>query len=105
MVLHSDLQCRTGIAEGLDGHTREKTHREGVHVRPLTGCPGAERVSFRLRRGSHPSQWADNIILSPRFTDWEDYWTHSSRPTDDFVESIRNRHENEWPLEERRVFD
>ena len=48
---------------------------------------------------------ADDIILSPRFTDWEDYWTHSSRPTDDFVESIRNRHENEWPLEERRVFD
>ena len=46
-----------------------------------------------------------HIILSPRFTDWEDYWTHSSRPTDDFVESIRNRHENEWPLEERRVFD
>ena len=46
-----------------------------------------------------------HIILCPRFTDWEDYWTHSSRPTDDFVESIRNRHENELPLEERRVFD
>ncbi len=39
---------RSSVLEG------EKTHRQGVHVRPLTACPLTERVSFRLRRGSHP---------------------------------------------------
>lgn len=46
-----------------------------------------------------------HLILSPRFTDWEDYWANSARPSDDFVETIRNRHDDELPLEHRATFD
>ena len=46
-----------------------------------------------------------HLILSPRFTDWEDYWANSTRPSDDFVEAISNRHDDELPLEERVPFD
>ena len=46
-----------------------------------------------------------HLILSPRFTDWEDYWANSARPSDDFVEAIRNRHDDELPLEKRTPFD
>lgn len=46
-----------------------------------------------------------HLILSPRFTDWEDYWANSTRPSDEFVEAITNRHDDELPLEERAPFD
>jgi len=46
-----------------------------------------------------------HLILSPRFTDWEDYWANSTRPSDEFVEAISNRHDDELPLEERASFD
>ena len=35
-----------------------------------------------------------HLILSPRFTDWEDYWANSARPSDEFVDAIRHRHES-----------
>ena len=46
-----------------------------------------------------------HLILSPRYTDWNDYWANSVRPSDEFVEAVRKRHEDELPLEERAAFD
>lgn len=46
-----------------------------------------------------------HLILSPRFTDWEDYWANSTRPSDEFVQAISNRRDDELPLEERAPFD
>ncbi len=46
-----------------------------------------------------------HLILSPRFTDWEDYWANAARPSKEFVDAIRKRHEDELPLEERAAFD
>jgi len=46
-----------------------------------------------------------HLILSPRFTDWDDYWAHAARPSDEFVEAIRSRHADELPPEERASFD
>ena len=45
-----------------------------------------------------------HIVLSPKFADWEDYWTNAVRPSDDFVESINTRKEDELPPEERASF-
>ena len=46
-----------------------------------------------------------HVILSPRFTDWDEYWANAARPSDEFVEAIRTRHDDELPLEERASFD
>lgn len=46
-----------------------------------------------------------HLILSPRFSDWDDYWANSTRPSEDFVESVLNRKESEKPAEERMSFD
>jgi antitoxin VapB len=46
-----------------------------------------------------------HVILSPRFSDWEDYWAHSARPSDEFVKAICKRHVDELPLEDRATFD
>lgn len=56
-----------------------------------------DEVAIR-REGRH-------VILSPRFKDWEDYWANSERPTKDFVDAVLNRHDDEPPLEERKLFD
>ena len=46
-----------------------------------------------------------HLILSPRFIDWNDYWANSTRPSDDFVEAVLNRKDDELPLEQRASFD
>ena len=46
-----------------------------------------------------------HVILSPRFSGWDDYWANSTRPSDDFVAAVLNRHDDELPLEEREAFD
>ena len=58
---------------------------------------GCDEVSVR--------QVGRHLILSPRFSDWDDYWANSTRPSDDFVESVHNRKESELPPEERMSFD
>jgi antitoxin VapB len=46
-----------------------------------------------------------HLILSPRFSNWEDYWANSTRPSADFVDSVLNRKVDELPTEERESFD
>ena len=46
-----------------------------------------------------------HLILSPCFTDWDDYWAHAALPSDEFVEAIRNRHADELPIEDRAPFN
>lgn len=46
-----------------------------------------------------------HLILSPRYSDWDDYWDNSTRPSDDFIESVLKRKESELPAEERESFD
>lgn len=46
-----------------------------------------------------------HLILSPRFTDWDDNWVNAARPSEEFVEAIRTRHDDEAPLEKRVAFD
>jgi antitoxin VapB len=58
---------------------------------------GCDEVSVR--------QVGRHLILSPRFSDWDDYWANSTRPSDDFVESVRNRKDSELPIEDRLGFD
>lgn len=50
-------------------------------------------------------QLGRRLILSPRFTDWDDYWVNAARPSKEFVVAIRTRHDDEPPLEERVAFD
>ena len=58
---------------------------------------GCDEVSVR--------QVGRHLILSPRFGDWDDYWANSTRPSDDFIESMLKRKESELPAEERMSFD
>ena len=58
---------------------------------------GCDEVSVR--------QVGRHLILSPRYSDWADYWANSTRPSDDFVESVLNRKVSELPAEERKSFD
>lgn len=58
---------------------------------------GCDEVSVR--------QVGRHLILSPRYSDWDDYWANSTRPSDDFVESVLRRKESELPAEERASFD
>tara|TARA_A100001391_G_C4979272_1_gene254828 strand:+ start:127 stop:396 length:270 start_codon:yes stop_codon:yes gene_type:complete len=58
---------------------------------------GCDEVSVR--------QVGRHLILSPRYSDWDDYWINSTRPSDDFVEAVLKRKESELPAEERVSFD
>lgn len=42
-----------------------------------------------------------HVILSPRYSSWEDYWQNATRPSAGFVETVLNRNSDELPLEER----
>lgn len=46
-----------------------------------------------------------HVILSPRYSSWEDYWEHAARPSADFVEAMLNRGSDELPLEERTLIE
>ncbi len=54
---------------------------------------GCDEVSVR--------QVGRHLTLSPRFSDRDDYWANSTRPSDDFAESVLKRKESELPAEER----
>ena len=58
---------------------------------------GCDEVSVR--------QVGRHLILSPRYSDWNDYWDNSIRPSDDFVDAVLNRKESELPAEKRVSFD
>ena len=58
---------------------------------------GCDEVAVR-KVGRH-------LILSPRFNNWEDYWEHSTRPSEDFVTAVLNRKDDELPMEDRVDFD
>ena len=46
-----------------------------------------------------------NVVLSPPFKDWDDYFKNSTPLPDDFEEIIAEMRREELPLEEREPFD
>ena len=46
-----------------------------------------------------------HVILSPKYESWADYWANSTRPSDDFVDAVLNRGDDELALEERESLD
>lgn len=46
-----------------------------------------------------------NVILSPLFEDWEDYFENAARATDDFEAATAEMRCGELPLENREPFD
>ena len=46
-----------------------------------------------------------DVVLSPPFKDWEDYWQNSTPLPDDFEEIIAEMRREELPPEEREPFD
>ena len=76
----------------------------------MSGKPQAVRLpkKFRFTEGCDEvsvRQVGRHLILSPRYSDWADYWANSTRPSDDFVESVLKRKVSELPVEERKSFE
>ncbi|MCY4563360.1 MAG: type II toxin-antitoxin system VapB family antitoxin [Gammaproteobacteria bacterium] len=76
----------------------------------MSGKSQAVRLpkKFRFTAGCNEvtiRQVGRHLILSPRFSDWDDYWANSTRPSGDFVESVLKRKDSELPAEERMSFD
>ncbi len=46
-----------------------------------------------------------NVILSPMFKDWDDYFRNSTPLSDDFEAATPEMRKGELPLEEREPFD
>ena len=46
-----------------------------------------------------------NLILSPRFADWEEFWANTSPLDDDVVEAVLARNDNVVEDSERASFD
>lgn len=46
-----------------------------------------------------------NVILSPLFEDWQDYFQHATRPTDDFEAATVEMRRGALPLEDREPLD
>ena len=46
-----------------------------------------------------------NVILSPLFEDWQDYFQNATCPTDDFEAATVEMRRGELPLEDREPFD
>ena len=51
--------------------------------------------------------WRDgpNVVLSPMFEDWEDYFQNATRLPDDFEAATPEMRKGELALEEREPFD
>ena len=76
----------------------------------MSGKSQAVRLpkKFRFKEGCDEvsvRQVGRHLILSPLFSDWDDYWANSTRPSDDFSESVLKRKESELPAEDRMSFD
>ncbi len=56
-----------------------------------------DRVAIRREGG--------NVILSPPYKDWADYFETAPRIGDDFVAAMEEMRRNPLPLEERETFD
>ena len=56
-----------------------------------------DRVAIR-REGA-------NVILSPPYKDWADYFERAPRVGEDFVAAMEEMRRNPLPLEEREPFD
>ena len=46
-----------------------------------------------------------NVILSPPYTDWDDYFRNAPRVGEDFVAAMDELRRNPLPLEDREPFD
>ena len=46
-----------------------------------------------------------HLILSPRFENWDDYFAHSTQPTDDFVEAVLHSQAKESVAKDRVPFE
>ncbi len=46
-----------------------------------------------------------NVVLSPIFKDWDDYFKNGAGFTDDFFEAMDELRNTHLPLEEREPFD
>ncbi len=46
-----------------------------------------------------------DLILSPRFADWEDFWANTSPLDDDVIEAVLARNDNGVDDPERTSFD
>ena len=46
-----------------------------------------------------------NVVLSPMYKDWDDYFENGARFTDDFFEAMEELRNTRLPLEEREPFD
>ena len=46
-----------------------------------------------------------NVILSPPYGDWADYFERAPRVGEDFVATMKEMRRNPLPLEERESFD
>ena len=46
-----------------------------------------------------------NLILSPRFADWDDFWANTSPLDDDVVEAVLARNDDNVDDPERASFD
>lgn len=46
-----------------------------------------------------------NVILSPLFENWQDYFQHATRPTDDFEAATVEMRRGAFPLEDREPLD
>ena len=46
-----------------------------------------------------------NVVLSPMYKDWDDYFENGARFTDDFFEAMEELRNTHLPLEEREPFD
>ena len=46
-----------------------------------------------------------NVILSPLFEDWDDYFENSARATSDFEAATDEMRRGELPIEHREPFD
>ena len=46
-----------------------------------------------------------NVILSPLYEDWDDYFTNAPRVDNDFVEAMLGARRDLMPLEDRELLD
>ena len=46
-----------------------------------------------------------NLILSPRFADWDDFWANTSPLDDDVVEAVLARNDDNVDDPQRASFD
>ena len=74
------------------------------YERSVPGCSATTEFRFDtdrvgIRREGH------NVILSPIYEDWDDYFRNAPKVSDDFVEAMSGTRRNLLPLENRESLD